>query len=100
MIVVENGSAPEQRLGKAFVAVVRPEFRYIDMGDDATPSPVPALNQGIADGPGRAFALMIDGAHVLTPGVLHYGMAGPAHLRAGRSSPPSSGTSAPASRAT
>ena len=40
------------------------------------PSPVAALNRGIAAARGRAFALMIDGAHVLTPGVLRYGLLG------------------------
>jgi cephalosporin hydroxylase len=46
------------------------------MGEGADPSPVLALNRGIAEGRGRAFALMIDGAHVLTPGVLRFGLAG------------------------
>jgi cephalosporin hydroxylase len=53
-----------------------PEFRYLDLGAEATPSPVMALNRGIRAGHGNAFALMIDGAHVLTPGVLHFGLTG------------------------
>ena len=53
-----------------------PEFRYLDLGAEAEPSPVMALNRGIRAGRGRAFALMIDGAHVLTPGVLRFGLAG------------------------
>ena len=76
VIVVENGSDEDQRLGEAFVASFGPEFRYLDLGPDAPPSPVMALNQGIRAGRGRAFALMIDGAHVLTPGVLRFGLAG------------------------
>ena len=76
VIVVENGSDPDQRLGDEFVASFGPEFRYLDLGADATPSPAAALNRGIQSGRGRAFALMIDGAHVLTPGVLRFGLAG------------------------
>jgi cephalosporin hydroxylase len=76
VIVVENGSDPSERLGEDFVRSFGPEFRYIDMGEDADPSPTKALNVGIAQSVGTSLALMIDGAHVVTPGVLHYGMAG------------------------
>ena len=76
VIAVENGSDPEQRLGQEFVKSFGSEFRYIDLGDETGPSPVHALNVGIRAGRGRAFALMIDGAHVLTPSVLHYGLLG------------------------
>jgi cephalosporin hydroxylase/glycosyltransferase involved in cell wall biosynthesis len=76
VIVVENGSEPEQRLGEEFVRSFGAEFRYIDLGDEATPSPVRALNRGIAASSGRNVALMIDAAHMLTPGVLHWGMLG------------------------
>jgi cephalosporin hydroxylase len=76
VLVVENGSDPEQKLGPAFVERYGSEFRYLDMGDDAPPSPVSALNRGIREGRGRSFALMIDGAHVLTPGVLQFGVTG------------------------
>ena len=76
VIAVENGSADDQRLGEEFVKSFGPEFRYIDLGDEARPSPVHALNRGIAAGRGTAFALMIDGAHVLTPSVLKYGLKG------------------------
>ena len=41
---------------------------------------------------------MIDGAHVLTPGVLRFGMLGLSALCAGGRQQRSSGTSAPASR--
>ncbi len=76
VIVVENGSDEDQKLDPAYVASFGPEFRYIDLGEEATPSPALALNRGIRAGRGRAFALMIDGAHVLTPGVLRFGLAG------------------------
>ena len=76
VIVVENGSAPDQLLGENLVRSFGPEFRYVDLGADATPSPTVALNRGIAAARGRAIALMIDGAHVLSPGVVELGMAG------------------------
>ena len=101
VIVVENGSTPDQRLGEEYVRSFGPEFRYIDLGDEAD-----ALARARAQpraSPRHAVdtvALMIDGAHVLTPGVLHYGMAGLVRPTSRPSSPPSSGTSAPASRAT
>ena len=41
MIVVENGSDPDERLGPEMVESFGRPFRYVDMGDDATPSPVP-----------------------------------------------------------
>ncbi|MGH9290656.1 MAG: CmcI family methyltransferase, partial [Acidimicrobiales bacterium] len=76
VIVVENGSDDDQKLGAAFVRDFGPEFRYLDLGADAAPSPVGALNRGIALSRGRSLALMIDGAHVLTPGVLRFGLQG------------------------
>jgi cephalosporin hydroxylase/GT2 family glycosyltransferase len=74
VLVVDNGSALDQRLGKDFVASFGPEFRLLELAGDAHPSPTGALNAGIAAARGEALALMIDGAHVLTPGVLHFGM--------------------------
>jgi len=76
VIVVENGSVEEEKLDEAFVRTFGPEFRYLDLGEKATPSPANALNCGIASANGEAIALMIDGAHVLTPGVLRFGMLG------------------------
>jgi cephalosporin hydroxylase len=76
VIVVENGSGPAQRLGEDFVRTFGPEFRYIDLGQDAAPSPARAVNRGIAATDARDLALMIDGAHVLTPGVLRFAMLG------------------------
>ena len=35
VIVVENGSRPDQRLGAEYVRSFGPEFRYLDMGEDA-----------------------------------------------------------------
>ena len=76
VIAVDNGSSPEQRLTEEFVQSFGPEFRLLDLADDATPSPADALNRGASIAAGTTIAFMIDGAHVVTPGVLHYGMAG------------------------
>jgi cephalosporin hydroxylase len=76
VLVVENGSDPGERLGEEFVRSFGPEFRYLDLGEESQPSPAPALNRGVGLTEGRAVALMIDGAHVLTPGVLRFGMLG------------------------
>ncbi len=82
VIVVENGSAPEQRLGEEFVASFGPEFRYVDLGEESSPSPARAANRGIAASSGGAVAVMIDGAHVLTPGSPPLRDAGTRDLRA------------------
>ena len=76
VIVIENGSEPEERLGEEFVRSFGPEFSYLDLASEASPSPAPAVNRGLAASTGRNVAVMIDGAHVLTPGVLRYGMLG------------------------
>ena len=76
VIAIDNGSKPDQVLGEEFVRSFGPEFRYIELGEDATPTPVNALNRGLEVAAGSAIAFMIDGAHVLTPGVLRYGIAG------------------------
>ncbi|MCH7788799.1 MAG: hypothetical protein IH940_05090 [Acidobacteria bacterium] len=76
VIVVDNGSDADQRLSEADVARFGPEFRLVEMGDDAPPSPVPALIAGTECARGRAFAFMIDGAHVLTPRVIAQGLRG------------------------
>ncbi len=46
VIVVENGSDPDQRVDEELVRSFGPQFRFIDMGPDAPPSPVFALNRG------------------------------------------------------
>ena len=76
VLAIENGSDPDQRLGTEFVESFGPEFRYVDMGPEAPPSPVTALNRGIELARGANVALMIDGAHVVTPRVLRHGLTG------------------------
>jgi glycosyltransferase involved in cell wall biosynthesis len=71
VIVVENGS--DQPLSKQQVEAFGPNFRYFSLRD-ASPSPVRALNLGVKQSKGRMVALMIDGAHLVTPGVLKYAL--------------------------
>jgi cephalosporin hydroxylase/glycosyltransferase involved in cell wall biosynthesis len=74
VLVVDNGSDADQRLGRELVESFGPHFRLLELDGDAHPSPTVALNAGVAAARGDALALMIDGAHVLTPGVLNCGM--------------------------
>jgi cephalosporin hydroxylase/GT2 family glycosyltransferase len=74
VLIIDNGSDPDQRLGPDYVASFGPEFRLLELDGDPEPSPTGALNAGIAASRGEALALMIDGAHVLSPGVLQFGM--------------------------
>jgi cephalosporin hydroxylase len=74
VIVVDNGSDDGDRLSVDEIVSYGPEFHLLDMGADAHPSPVGALNAGLSVSRGENVALMIDGAHLLTPGVLHNAM--------------------------
>lgn len=76
VIAIDNGSAPDQRLTEEFVRSFGAEFRFVDMGDAADPSPVGALNHGMQLARGQNLAFMIDGAHMLSPGVFRHAMNG------------------------
>ncbi|MEQ8841487.1 MAG: CmcI family methyltransferase [Acidimicrobiales bacterium] len=76
VIAIDNGSDPDQRLTEEFVRSFGEEFRLIDLADTADPSPNAALNLGMHEATGRQIAFMIDGAHMLTPRVLRYGLDG------------------------
>ncbi len=65
--VVENGS--KHPVGEEFVRSFGDNFRYHQL-DDAPPSPAHALDYGVKKSRGEFVALMIDGAHILTPKVL------------------------------
>lgn len=71
VIVVENGS--DQPLSRQQVEAFGPSFRYFTLRDPS-PSPVRALNFGVKQSKGQMVALMIDGAHLVTPGVLKYAL--------------------------
>lgn len=76
VIAIDNGSDPDQRLTEADVQAYGPEFRFVDMGENAPSTPVPALARGLDLARGDALAFMIDGAHVLSPKVLSLGLLG------------------------
>jgi cephalosporin hydroxylase/glycosyltransferase involved in cell wall biosynthesis len=76
VIVVDNGSSPDQRLDDATIEGFGPEFRLLDLGSAATPTPATAMNAGIAASAGKVVCLVVDGAHLVTPGVIREAMAG------------------------
>jgi glycosyltransferase involved in cell wall biosynthesis len=73
VIVVDNGSNPP--LDPQIVAALEGNFRLIRI-DDASPSPAQAVNRGIAEAGGEVIGVMIDGARIVTPGLLHFACHG------------------------
>lgn len=73
VIVVDNGSTPP--LDPASLDRLRGNFRLIRI-DDALPSPARAFNRGLAAARGNVIGMMIDGARLVTPGMLHYARLG------------------------
>jgi hypothetical protein len=71
VIVIENGS--RERLDAASVERLGQHFRYHYL-PHASPSPAPAANFGLARARGEVVCLMIDGARIATPGLLHHGL--------------------------
>jgi hypothetical protein len=69
VIVVDNGSPQPVITGS--VTEHGEEFRLLRI-DAASTSPGPAINQGAALARGKYLCLIIDGARVLSPGVLHW----------------------------
>jgi len=69
VIVVDNGSATP--LGEDMVASFGENFRYCYI-DHAPASPAYAVNRGVALASGALVGIMVDGARMVTPGVLHY----------------------------
>lgn len=69
VIVVDNGSS--EPLEKDTVEALGENFRYYYL-EDASESPAHAINFGAKKAAGEFLAIMIDGAHILSPGVLYY----------------------------
>jgi cephalosporin hydroxylase/glycosyltransferase involved in cell wall biosynthesis len=67
VICVDNGSNPP--LDEAWVSSFGPEFRLVRPSKILS-SPCFAINEAAARARGRHVAIVIDGAHVLSPGVL------------------------------
>ena len=73
VIVVDNGS--DDPLTSAEVAAIAPNVRFHAM-DDPRPSPARAANTGVALSRGGSVAIVLDGARMLTPGVLAQSLRG------------------------
>jgi Glycosyl transferase family 2 len=71
VLVIENGS--NEPLNRAEIEA-QPHVRYFYL-QDPPPSPAHAMNFGAEQARGEVLCFMIDGAHMLTPGVLRFGMA-------------------------
>lgn len=67
VVVLENGSALP--LGEDVVHAYGPEFRYVYL-EEATPSPARALNLGAQYARGDLLVFCIDGARILSPGIV------------------------------
>lgn len=73
VIVVDNGSNPA--FDTSIFENLRGNFRLIRM-HPAPSSPAHAINVGLASARGEAIGVMIDGARIVTPGLLHYANSG------------------------
>ena len=73
VIVVDNGSDPP--FDPKVIESLSGNFRLIRI-DDASPSPAPAINRGVNEARGDIIGVMIDGARMVTPGLLHFARHG------------------------
>lgn len=73
VIVVDNGSNPP--FDPKVLEGLSGNFRLIRI-DNAFPSPAQAINRGIAEARGEVIGVMIDGARIATPGLLHFARHG------------------------
>jgi glycosyltransferase involved in cell wall biosynthesis len=73
VIVVDNGSSPP--LDPKLLRGLKGNFRLIRI-DPAPPSPAHAVNRGLAAARGEVIGVMIDGARIATPGLLHFARHG------------------------
>jgi glycosyltransferase involved in cell wall biosynthesis len=67
VVVVENRSP--RTLGSEAAALTGPNVRYF-LREEASESPVDAVNFGAAEARGEYVAIMVDGARLVTPGVV------------------------------
>lgn len=80
VIVVENGSPTP--LDPDAVRALGPNFRYVFV-EGASKSPAPAVNRGLREARGEIVGVLIDGARIVTPGLLRHALrALEAHPRA------------------
>ena len=69
VIVMENPSS--RMLGKTEAEKWGSQFRYFEY-PETLPTPVNAMNFGAAQARGRMIAVMIDGARMVSPGIINY----------------------------
>ena len=73
VLVVENGST--KALSPRTIKSFGTNFKYFHM-PDPKPSPASALNFGASQAKGKYLGIIIDGARILSPGILRYALAG------------------------
>jgi glycosyltransferase involved in cell wall biosynthesis len=73
VIVIDNGSVPP--IDRQMIESLSGNFRLIRV-DDALPSPAQAINRGLKEARGDIIGVMIDGARIVTPGLLHFARHG------------------------
>ena len=73
VIVVDNGSTPP--FDRGVLEGLHGHFHLIRI-DDAAVSPARAINRGLAAARGQVIGVMIDGARLVTPGLLHFARHG------------------------
>jgi hypothetical protein len=71
VILVENRSA--RNMDEEAIKRLPGNFRYF-LRDDEGVSPAPAINFGVAQAKGKFIGMMIDGARMVTPGVIQYAL--------------------------
>jgi len=67
VLIIDNGSS--EPMAQVWVDSLGSEFQYFYL-EEPPPSPAYALNFGAAKASGDILGLVVDGAHLLTPGVL------------------------------
>jgi glycosyltransferase involved in cell wall biosynthesis len=73
IIVVDNGSTPP--FDAKVLDGLNGNFRLLRL-DPAPASPARAINRGLAEARGKVMGVMIDGARIVTPGLLHFARRG------------------------
>src|ERR1700704_1378727 len=73
VIVVDNGSQPP--FDPKTIESLSGNFRLVRI-NPAPASPARAVNQGLATARGEIIGVMIDGARIVTPGLLHFARHG------------------------
>jgi len=71
VIALDNGS--DEPLGADFVEAFGSNFNYHYI-DNALPSPAQAINQAIENAQGELIMCLIDGARMVTPGLVYYSL--------------------------